>query len=304
MTLVSTDFLDALLTNFQAIFEQGYMEADKQAQYKPFTLIVQSDAAKEVHSWLGAVPAMSQWVDERKIYGLTPQALEVTNLDWESTFGVDRNTLADEKYNMIKYRIQQLASRATTHIGGQIYKALNLGASAKAYDGVTFFNDARVDGDSGTLDNILAGDYSADTTKIKTALRAAIALMKNYKDCRGEPLDLSPDTIICNPAYELYFREALLPSIAGTVSPYGDLIKTIISTPHLTSGSNKDWVLICSANVLKPCLLQMRENPTLTSLDKPDSKDAFMKRQLYYGVNYRGAVSLLEPRTAILVDCS
>jgi phage major head subunit gpT-like protein len=303
MALVTSDFLSALLTNYRAIFKEQLSQKEREADYKPFTLEVQSDRNKESYNWLEAVPAMSEWIDERKVFGISPQFYEITNKNWESTFAVDRNTIEDEQYGMIQGKVRQLADRALAHISASVYKALNLGATDKTYDGVEFFANTRSFGDSGNIDNILTGDYSADTTKIKAALRSILSLMSNYCDSRGEPLGLRPDTIICNPSYEVYFREAVLPSVAGTTSPYGDLINKIIGTPHLTSGSNKDWIVVCSTSGLKPVLLQIRSKPELVALDSPKTDTGFFRRLFHYGCDYRGAVALLEPRTAILVDC-
>lgn len=303
--IVTSDFLAALTTSFQAIFTTAFDAADKDAEYKLLCLLTESTSDKENYNWLEAVPALSQWKDERKIYGLGARDYEVKNVNYEATIGVDRNTLEDEKYGMIQHRVRQLASRAVAHMNNEVFKLLNLGVSTKTFDKKNFFvASGRAFGDSGSIVNIAAGAYGADTTKILAGINAGIILMRNYKDDRGEPLNLVPDTLVCAPTMEIGIRGALLPAVAGTVRPEAQIISRIIVNPHLISGSNRDYYLICTKNELKSMVCQIRKKPQITALDKPDSTDVFMKRHIYYGVDYRGAVAFLEPRCAVMIDTS
>jgi phage major head subunit gpT-like protein len=305
--LVTSDFLAGLMTNFQAIFRDAYTKAIDKATYVPLCLLVESKSAKESYNWLEAVPAMREWVDERAVFGLSAQTYEVQNLEFEATIGVDKNTLSDEKYDQIAPRVRQLAIRAANHPQKRVFELLNAGASTVTYDGVNFFaSSGRAFGDSGSIVNIAAGAYAADGDKIRAGIGAAVKLMRTFKDNRGEYLNLVPDTVICSPVMEVAIRSALLPGVAGVTRPEADIIRRIIVTPYLTSGATAghDYIVASTEDVLKPMLIQYREKPTFTALDDPKSVDFFMKKLIYYGTSYRGNVALLEPRCAVLVDCS
>jgi phage major head subunit gpT-like protein len=296
-----------LLTSFQAIFANAFTEADKVAAWRKLCLQTISTSDKEAYNWLEAVPAMSEWKDMRAVMGLSAKSYEVTNKNYEGTIAVDRNTLEDDKYGMIAPRVRQLAVRCANHPAKLIYQLLNAGVSTPTYDGVNFFNTSRTFGDSGTINNIVSsGAYAADEAKIRTGIGLAVALMRGFKDNRGEYLDLVPDTICCSPGMEIRMRAALSPAVTGSVRPEAELIKNIIVSPYFISGATAghDYFLLATQNELKPLLFQLRSGPTFVAVDKPDSHDVFFQRLLHYGVDGRYAGALLEPRAAVMVDCS
>lgn len=306
MALVTSDFLSAVLSGFRAIFTDAFTAADKEALWKALCLETQSDSDKETYSWLEAVPSISEWVAERRVYGLSAEGYEIQNKNYEGTISVDRNTLEDDKYGMIAPRVRQLAARMANHPAKLVFQLLNAGASTVTYDGVNFFSDTRSFDDSGNIDNIVAGAYAADSDKIRAGIGAAVEKIRGFCDNRGEYLDLVPDTIVCSPVMEIPIRNALIPAVAGTVRAEAQLIERIIVSPYLTSGATAghDYYLVCTKNALKPMLFQLRKKPEFVALDKPDSKEVFMRRLVHYGVDGRYAVALLEPRCAVMVDCS
>lgn len=306
MALVTSDFLSGVLTSFKAIFLNAFTEADKVAAWRALCLLTDSFADKESYNWLEAVPAMGEWKDVRVVHGMSAKGYEITNKNYEGTIAVDRNVLEDDRYALIAPRVRQLAVRAANHPAKLIYQLLNAGASTVTYDGVNFFSASRTFGDSGNINNIAGGAYAADGDKIRAGIAAAVQLMRNFKDNRGEYLDLVPDTIVCSATMEMPIRNALLPAVAGTERAEAELIKNIVVSPYFISGATAghDYYLVATQNELKPLLFQMRSKPEFVALDKPDSHDVFMQRLVHYGVDGRYAAALLEPRCAVMVDCS
>lgn len=302
--LVTTDMLAALMTNFQAVFKEAYGKYEKEAVYQPLCLQITSDSALEQLGWLEAVPGMSQWKDERKVFGLTPRDYKITNLDWEDTIGVDRNTLEDDKFGMVLPRIRQLAQRAADHPAKLIFQLLNDGETEKTYDNVEFFSDTREFGESGEIINIAAGAYSADAAAILAGIDAAYQLMAGFCDNRGEFMNLSPDTLICHPTMLVAIRNALIPAVAGTVRAEAEFIKRIIARSELSGNSGKNYILACTTNELKPVIVQYRKKPEFTALDSPKTEAGFMRKTYYYGADYRGNCALGEPRCMVLVKPS
>lgn len=307
MALVTSDFLAALLSGYQAIFKDAFTKAEDQTLWQWLCLVVESTGDKESYNWLEAVPSISEWLDERKVYGLSAEEYEVPNKNYEGTIAVDRNTLEDEKYGMITPRVRQLAVRMANHPGKLIFGLLNAGASTKTFDGVNFFaSTGRAFGDSGSIVNIVAGAYAADAAKILAGIDLAIILLRNFKDNRGEFLGLEPDTIIYSPTMEVKILSALLPAVAGVELPEAGILKNRICTPYLTGGATAghDYIVAACGGPLKLAIFQRRKAPEFVALDKPDSEKVFMRRLIHYGVDGRYAAALLEPRCAVQVDCS
>jgi phage major head subunit gpT-like protein len=301
MALVNSDFLDGLMTNYRAIFHEAFVKATDAAEYKPVVLETQSTSAKEAYGWLGSLPALSQWKDTRKLYGLRTFDYTLENLNYEATIEVDRNTLEDDEYGMIQHRIRQLAQRAIDHMGKLVFDLLDAGASALAYDGSAFFSDTRVIGESANIDNLLSGAYSGSADEIRAGIAAGVIAMRNFQDDRGVPMNLCPDTLVCSPAMEIPIKNALLPAVAGTTRAEADIIKRIIVRPEV-DGDADDWYLLSTERMgLKPLILQVRKAPEFVSVDKPDAPNVFLNRLLYYGIDWRGAVGFGDPRTAVKV---
>ncbi len=301
MALVTSDFLAGLMTNFRAIFQDAFIKAADAAEYKPVVLETKSDSAKEAYGWLGSLPALSEWKDTRKLYGLRAFDYTLENLNYEATIEVDRNTLEDDEYSMIQYRIRQLAQRAQDHMAKLVFDLLDGGEASLAYDGTAMFSDSRTIGSSANIDNLLSGSYSGSADEIRAAVAAGVVAMRNFEDDRGVKMNLCPDTIVCSPAMEIPVKNALLPAVAGTTRAEAEIIKRILVRPEI-DGDALDWYLLSTERMgLKPLILQVRKAPEFVAVDKPDAPNVFLNRLLYYGIDWRGAVGFGDPRCAVKI---
>jgi phage major head subunit gpT-like protein len=301
MALVTSDFMTGLMTNFKAIFQDAFVKAADAADHKPLVLETLSTSAKEAYGWLGSLPALSEWKDTRKLYGLREFDYTLENLNYEATIEVDRNTLEDDSYGMIAPRIRQLAQRAIDHMSKLVFDLLDSGAALKAYDGIEFFDTTRTIGESANIDNLLSGSYSDSADEIRAGIAAGVVAMRNFQDDRGVPMNLCPDTIVCSPTMEIAIKNALLPAVAGTTRAEADIIKRIIVRPEVDADA-LDWYLLSTERMgLKPLILQVRKKPEFTAVDRPDSPIVFLNRLLYYGIDWRGAVGFGDPRCAVKI---
>ena len=64
-----------------------------------------------------------------------------------------------------------------------------------------------------------------------------------------------------------------------------------ISVANTDGGSGTPWFLLCTNEVVKPIILQVRQEAQFTSLDRPADENVFMNRQFIYGTSWRGAVA-------------
>ena len=308
MTIVTSDFLAGLMTNYRAIFKQALGDAfAEKPLYQDIATEFPSTTDTESYGWMGANPTMSEWLDKRQLK--SPQAYDYTlkNKHYEGTIAVNRDTYEDDKYGMIAPRIKSLANRAVQHFNKSVLSQLDDGATLKAYDGVAMFSAThKAIGKSGVFANLLSGSYSASDAEIRAALAAAYAAMQLFKDDQGEAMGLIPDTIVCSPAMVIPIRNALLPGVAGVKRTEADLFSAerIFPSPWIDSDV-LDWYVLCTKAEVKPLIFQLRKNVEFVSMDKPDDTNVFMQNEFYYGVDDRFATGYGDPRTAIkIVDNS
>lgn len=303
MATVTTDFLAGLMTNFRAIFQQALDEAGKIPALKDIiSTQFTSDTDQESYGWMGTLPTMSRWTDQRQYKALKAYSYTLKNLSYEGTIEVDRETIEDDKYGMIAPRIRGLAGRALKHMDRMTVDKLDAGATDLAYDAAAFFADSRTIGDSATIDNLLDGNYSSTTAEVLAALNAAYIKMLNFTDDHGEKMGLVPDTIIAAPGVALLIQEALLPSVAGTVRPMRNIFDParIFASPWIDADA-KDWYILCTTAEVKPLIFQLRKAPEFVALDDPKSDHVFKNRTFLYGVDDRFVVGYGDPRTAIKI---
>jgi phage major head subunit gpT-like protein len=96
--------------------------------------VVDSSSDKESYNWLGSVPALREWTDERIPGALRTHEYEIPNRKYEATIEVDRETFEDDRLSQIKPRIKELAVRAATHPDDG-RRAAHTGFSTACYDG-------------------------------------------------------------------------------------------------------------------------------------------------------------------------
>lgn len=301
MPYVTSDMTTAMRTNVKALFLKylGEIAASK-TDWQKIASIMPSDHDKEEYDWLGAAPPMREWTDTRRLQGLRPFSYTLTNQDWEATLEIDRNAFHDNKLGHIPMRVKALANSYYKKVIAEVFSKLDYGETGLAFDSNEFFHDTREIGDSGTIDNLLSGGYSASTTEVRAGLAAAVTAMMTFKDDWGNPLGLQPDTIVCAPAMYIMISEALQADVAGHQRTEAEFVKNIIPSPWIDADT-LDWYVLCTSETVKPIIFQDRQKPEVTSLDKPDSQDVFMKKMLYYGVDARFTVGYGDPRTAIKI---
>jgi phage major head subunit gpT-like protein len=303
MSLVTSDVLAGLLTNFRVVFKQGLDELDATlADYKKVATIFPSTTNKESYGWLGANPAVTEWKDRKKLYGVGTYDYTLTNKDYEATIEVDRNTIEDDRYGLIAPRIRGLSARAHKFLNEKVFTQLDGVESLLAYDGAAVCSATRTAiGDSGTIVNHIYGAYSGSTTEVLAAIDAVLAGFRNMKDDRGIYMNLVPDTIVCSPAMEMLIRRALQPQVAGVPLPQAGLFgANIIASPWVDADA-LDWYVLCTSAEVKPILLQMRKEPQIVSVVNPEDSHVFMSKTFLYGVEMRLEVGYGDPRTVFKV---
>ncbi len=251
-----------------------------------------STADRESYRWLGSVPQVREWGTGRLAKGLRTESYSVENLKYESTLEVDRDEISDDQTGQIRLRVGELAARAATHKDFLISQLLVAGESAgnNSYDGVSFFNNAHLSGDSGLQGNLLTYDAAvADMPTVlefKGALKQAISAMLTFRDDQGEPMMISAGGLVCVVPPTLLFTatEAINSTIIGDTANALAGIARVVSFPWLTDVSK--WYLIKADGVVRPFIFQDREPIEFNALTE-NSDEGFRREKFLFGVRAR-----------------
>jgi len=298
--LVKGDIPKLLLAGMRTNFMTAYDVAAK--EYEKLATVISSTKSSETYPWLGGVPKMHEWKDERIPQGMLEHNFSIANRDFESSIAVDRNAIEDEQYGQIEIRVKELAVEAarffdemaftlisqgqnTTGTAGSIYD----GVSLVCYDSKAFFAANHSEGDSGTQSN------KGSTALGSSALQTAITAMKKLKNDKGKPAHVRPNLLSVPTDLEWEAKELLnsqyYPEEGTTttklaVNTLKGALELLVSE-YFTDTDN--WYLFDTVRVVKPLILQMRQDPRFTSLTQ-GTESSFMRKKLYFGVDWRGEI--------------
>ena len=281
MALVKSDIGPLLKAGLKTQFFQTFAETP--SMYDRISTLIPSDKDTEQYAWLGALPGVREFLDERQSQDMTPYSYAIKNKTWESTISVDRAALEDDLYGQIPLRIKQMAMSAKQHLDILTFGMLAAGFTQNGYDAVPFFG---THAQGGAQSNRGVDPLSA------ASLQSAVTAMMRFTDDQGKPAGVSPDLLVVSP--ELYWEGRVLlestyypdPLTAASqllaMNPLMGSLK-LLSSPYLVSPTN--WFLLDTKRIVKAIVLQMRKDFEFTALD--DEDNAFMRDTLYYGVRAR-----------------
>jgi phage major head subunit gpT-like protein len=139
MALVTPAILNALFTAFKSEFEQGKSEAAP--QFNKIASVIKSTSASNTYGWLGKFPSLAKWIGDRNIQSMKSQAYTITNDDYESTVGVDRNDIEDDNLGVYSPIFKEMGNAAAIHPDEMIFPLLAAGFTTLCYDGQNYFDE-------------------------------------------------------------------------------------------------------------------------------------------------------------------
>ena len=268
--------------------------------YQKVTTTIPSIKEQETYPWLGSTPKMREWRAERMPKGLSEYFFTVINYDWEASIAVDRNAIDDDQYGQIVLRVKELAVEAQRFFDEMVFTLVGQGngttgtgyfanKTIACYDTKAMFATNHSEGSSGTQSNKGTSALASGT------LQTAITAMRRLKDDQGKPAHINPNLMVTPPDLEFTARELLnsayYPDVTTQAAPVKlavNVLKGILDllvTPYITSTTN--WFVFDTTGVVKPLILQLRKAPEFTDL-VAGTESAFMRKQIFYGVDWRG----------------
>ena len=195
MALTKSDIPDLLLPGLRAEFAQAYRSELDTSVAERIATVVSTTMPAQRYAWLGAVPPMREFLDERRPQGLAANAVTIEDKTFESTIAVERKAVEDDQLELIRLRVRDLAFRVAAHRQQIVVEALASGFTALGYDGASLFSATHP---------IPGGTFSNRTTSALSAnaLAAAVTAMMTVPDDAGTPMGIVPDTLVVGPAQQ------------------------------------------------------------------------------------------------------
>jgi phage major head subunit gpT-like protein len=303
MPLVRSDLLSLMEAGLRTEFFRAYRQLSESSIVPRIATIVRTNLPTQKYGWLGSVPAMRAFIDERIPAGLRAYEYAISDQVWEASIAVERRALEDEQYDMIRMRVQDLALEATHHREQLVINALL--TNGITYDGKPLFSTTHAEGDSGTQSNILNGALATET------LQEAIAQMMGIRDDRGRPMGIMPDTLLVGPSLQWLAMELLESPVVvqinttGNYTPYRNVLQgklRLIVSPYIAGDHAEKWFLLDTSRAVRAVILQERRDVPVefAALDRPTNESVFMRDLVFYGIRARYGVGYGLWQTALM----
>ena len=243
---------------------------------------IPSNGAYEKMGWVGAMPAVSQWIGTRNATQFKDYDYTIKNLDWQTSVPINQNDLDDDQTGALQKLPAMLARRIMLHPEQLMINLLINGDSDVAYDGVAFFSNVSA---PRTIDNLLAGT-GITLAQLEADLNSALVAMSKFDDDQDEPLNIRGTLIVCPVDLERKFRRIVqstfdaTASIEGVYNPYRDI--SVVSSPKLSSDDANDWYLLATDEIIKPLVYQNRQ------MARPTMEKTNHSKEWVFGADYRG----------------
>lgn len=236
--------------------------------------VVSSDAPDEKYAWLGALPIPREHQGSRIFEQFNEFSHTVTNLPYELSFIIERDTAADDQIGAIQGRISEVAEAYAHFKDGQFASLLINGSSATdTFDGTTFYDDTRTIGDSGTIDNSLTTDIadpnSPTTVELLASLQTGLNAMSRFLDDKGRSsfnsAAMGDVRVVIPIEQKRAFTEVLNSTViiggsgtAGVSNPWGNGLVNFDVLDALTDADNTHYMNAVGGQ-RKPFYFQQRE---------------------------------------------
>lgn len=300
MAITTSDIPQLLLPGLRAEFAQAYRTQLDQSVAEKIATVINTTLPVQNYPWLGTVPTMREFVDERRPSGMSSNVVSIADKTFESTMAVDRKAIEDDQLDLIRLRVRDLATRASAHRQQIVIDALRQGVSTVGYDGEYLLSTSHL---------VPGGTFANKTTSPlnAAALAQAMTQMMTVPDDQGVPLGIVPDTLLVGPklqwsAIELVESPVVVYKANATDTASSTSYKNafqgrlnVVVSPFLSGDFDDYWFLLDTSRPVKSIILQQRSDVPLefTALDQSTaSETAFMRDRFYYGVRGRYNVGL------------
>jgi phage major head subunit gpT-like protein len=184
--------------NLVGLFDQFYEASLNAGLSLRVGTLLGSDMETETYGWLGGSPSMDELKSEAVTQsGLRSFTYALRNKEYATSLLIREKDLRRDKLGQISIRVQEMAAKAAEH--WDVLRAAAVIANGTGYDGLAFFANNHLEGDSGTQKNLLtASEYTnlnVGTAAAPTADEMAkiipdlLGHFHTFKDDQGDPVN-------------------------------------------------------------------------------------------------------------------
>lgn len=285
----------ATLRGLTAKFDIGVQAAAP--FYPTICTIVPSVGADEKYGFMGAMPGVREWVDDRIFQGLRAADYTLANKEWESSVRIEKNDIDDDRLGMYGPVLEQLGAEAAQHPDELLITAIEAGESTACFDGQYFFDTDHAWGESGSQSNDLTYAAATGTTpttdEMKAAFRASVTAALGFKNDKGKLLNrptirrLSDITLVVPLALRDVAYDAFNSQLLG-----GGNTNVVIDAPSIVClpglASAAKFFTFLTGGVLKPFVFQARRPLArqMKGMDDREFKDVKFMTDARYNLGY------------------
>jgi len=273
-------------------------------------MAISSDQASETHKWLGMSPAMREHVGGRLVHGLREQGITITNSNFEATIAVMLDEIRRDKTGQVVQRINGLAARANSHGAGLLSTLILNGESTVCYDGQFFFDTDHSEGDSGTQDNDIQVDVSAQAVPtdeqgsttapsaktMREAVLQGIQQILGFVDDQGEPINEGASefmVMVPTPFWSSAVAAVVTPTLAGgetnVLAGLPGMSLSVVPNPRLT-WTDTFAVFRADGSDGGAPFIKQEEVPLTTPYQAEGSPEEYHNGRHLYSVDWTGQV--------------
>lgn len=240
---------------------------------------------------LGAAPMPTNGSTGGDLQDFIEKTRTVKPLDWSIILSISRNAVDDDQTASLLTKVKGAGANFQRHINKRVFQVLNGGDGTTygtSYDGKNFFSATHADKGAAYS---TAQDNAKSLTLSLDNFETVYNVAKLFVDDQGEYFDYGFDLIVAHPNSRRVAAQIIGNPDDYTTgnranNPYSGLFTPVYS-PYMDSTA---WVLIASNEEVKPLILAMREQPSLTDswVDPmtPDGGRYYFKFHARYEVHY------------------
>lgn len=288
------------------------LETGTAAWVTQLAMSTNSDQASEEYAWLGAPPAMHEFIGKRRLDELAEVSFKISNKDHEANIRIKSKDMRRDKTGQIQVRIDQLADRVNDYPAKLLSTLLLNGESALCYDGQYYFDTDHEEGDSGAQSNKITFDVGTPTKptsdEMADAIMAGLQQMFLFKDDKGEPINQSATEFTV--MIPVGFMTAAFKAVSALLGANGQSATiaalkdrftiNIVVNPRLSAWTDRFAIFRNDGNI-KPFILQEETGGKDVVAIGDGSEYEQLNKEQIFGVDWAGNVGFGYWQGAVLV---
>lgn len=279
--LITRAAIQQLQVGFSAIYRAGWNAT--RPRLVELATTVPSNTRTNTYGWMARLLKMRRWDGPRVIQNLNTHAYQLENEPYELTVGVDRDDIEDDQLGVYNPLFEELGRQAAKWPDQVLKAVLQAGTTTNGFDGVPFFSATHPLNPAGNQSN------NFSSTPLSAANFGVVrAAMSAYTGEDGEPLGVTPDTLIVPPALEDMANSIVTAEYgaSGATNVQRGQARVVV-VPELAN-EPATWYLADTSNAIKGLVWQLRKAPQFVAKTDLTDDNVFFQKQFVWGVDARG----------------